>query len=263
MARESAKKTLIVALSICIVCSFLVSLTAVSLKGMQEENKKRERIKNIIAAAGIPDEYQNSEDFFKNNIIPIVVDMKTSRAVSPGKLPFNPEDFDLESVLKKPDLLIPVPTESDIAKIGKIPAYIVIYKVLKNDFVDKFIFPVYGKGLWSTMYGYIALDKDLRTVTGITFYQHGETPGLGGEIDNKKWKKSWSGKQAFDINGNMKIRVIKGKVKDNDPEKMYKINGLSGATLTTRGVNNTVNFWLGPKGYGPYLDYLRRKTGNE
>jgi len=133
----------------------------------------------------------------------------------------------------------------------------VIYKVLDDGEISKLILPIYGKGLWSTMYGFIALDRDLCTIKGFTFYEHGETPGLGGEVDNPRWKKSWLGKQAFDENGNCRIHVIKGKVDMNDTNAIYKVDGLSGSTLTTRGVDQTVRFWLGDWGYKPFLDKMR------
>jgi Na+-transporting NADH:ubiquinone oxidoreductase subunit C len=101
------------------------------------------------------------------------------------------------------------------------------------------------------------LENDLKTVSGITFYQHGETPGLGGEVDNPNWKGGWQGKQAFDDAGDVIIQVIKGKVMPGSPDADHQIDGLSGATLTARGVDNLVQFWLGENGYGPYLQQIR------
>ena len=106
--------------------------------------------------------------------------------------------------------------------------------------------------LWSTLYGFLALDARTFEIQGITFYQHGETPGLGGEIDNPKWKALWPGKRAFDENMNPVIEVVKGQASaDNE------VDGLSGATMTSRGVTNLLRFWLGENGYGPYLKWFR------
>jgi len=132
-----------------------------------------------------------------------------------------------------------------------------IYKVKAEKGFSKLILPVYGKGLWSTMYGFIALDKNLRTIKGFTFYEHGETPGLGGEVDNPLWKKLWIDKQAYDLDGKVIIKVIKGKVSSNDLRADHLIDGLSGSTLTTRGVDNLVRFWLGENGYSPFLRHLK------
>ena len=132
----------------------------------------------------------------------------------------------------------------------------VVYLAMQGGSMEKIILPVYGKGLWSTLYGFIALDRDLKTIRGITFYEHAETPGLGGEIDNPRWKNIWNGKQAFDEKGNLRIKVIKGIVDTSRQAAKYQIDGLSGATRTTHGVNALVRFWLGSDGYGPFLNKL-------
>jgi Na+-transporting NADH:ubiquinone oxidoreductase subunit C len=120
----------------------------------------------------------------------------------------------------------------------------------------KLVLPIVGKGLWSTMYGYLALDKDTRTVRGITFYEHGETPGLGGEVDNPKWKSQWDGRKAYDDEWNPEIKVIKGQA-GPAAENPYEVDGLSGATLTSRGVGNLVQFWLSEDGFKPFLEQFR------
>jgi Na+-transporting NADH:ubiquinone oxidoreductase subunit C len=102
----------------------------------------------------------------------------------------------------------------------------------------------------------LALESDLQTVAGIGFYEHAETPGLGGEIDNPNWKRSWIGKQAY-RSGERSISVIKGKADLSRPEGQYQIDGLAGATLTTRGVNNLVQYWLGSNGFQPLISYLK------
>jgi len=124
---------------------------------------------------------------------------------------------------------------------------------MKDGAVEKMILPIEGKGLWSTLYGFLALDADARTIRGITFYQHGETPGLGGEVDNPGWKARWAGRQAFDEQGEVRIEVLK-KEAGPPEEDPYHVDGLSGATITSRGVNELVRFWLGPNGFKPYIE---------
>jgi Na+-transporting NADH:ubiquinone oxidoreductase subunit C len=104
----------------------------------------------------------------------------------------------------------------------------------------------------------LALEADMQTVAGIGFYQHAETPGLGGEIDNPKWKSSWVGKQAYN-NNELVLSVLKGKADLSRPGSESQIDGLAGATLTTRGVNNLVQYWLGEQGFAPLISHL--KTG--
>ena len=98
--------------------------------------------------------------------------------------------------------------------------------------------------------------KDGTTINGLTFYDHGETPGLGGEVDNPKWKKQWVGEQAFK-NGKPHIDVVKGTA-PTGVSTDGKLDGLSGATLTANGVESLLNFWLGEHGYGPYVQTLSK-----
>jgi Na+-transporting NADH:ubiquinone oxidoreductase subunit C len=134
-----------------------------------------------------------------------------------------------------------------------------VYLVEQDGAVETVVLPVHGYGLWSTMYGYLALEGDGRTVKGITFYQHGETPGLGGEIDNPSWQAKWTGKQALDDSGRVLLQVVKGEPRGEGVE--HQVDGLAGATLTARGVENLARYWLGEQGFGPYL--ARLTSGNE
>lgn len=120
--------------------------------------------------------------------------------------------------------------------------------------VNKIVLPVYGTGLWSMMYAFVALDNDGNTVKGITYYDQGETPGLGGEVENPSWRQQWVGKQLFDDNGQPAIRVVKGGARQGD---VHGVDGLSGATLTSNGVQHTFDFWLGEHGFGPFLKKVR------
>jgi Na+-transporting NADH:ubiquinone oxidoreductase subunit C len=115
---------------------------------------------------------------------------------------------------------------------------------------------VRGAGLWSTLHGFLALENDLNTVAGLGFFEHGETPGLGGEVDNPNWKALWPGKKVYD-EGDAKIQLIKGSVDANTAEAEHKVDGLSGATLTSRGVTNLLQFWMGENGYKPFLSNLQ------
>jgi len=104
------------------------------------------------------------------------------------------------------------------------------------------------------MYAFVAIDKDGKTVKRIQYYDQGETPGLGGEVLNPLWTAKWEGKQLFNANGDVAIRVVKGGGQDKTPSG---IDGLSGATLTGQGVENTFQFWIGENGFGPFLKKLQ------
>jgi Na+-transporting NADH:ubiquinone oxidoreductase subunit C len=122
--------------------------------------------------------------------------------------------------------------------------------------ISKIVLPVHGYGLWSTLYGFISLEGDMSTVSGITFYEHGETAGLGGEVDNPAWKAIWQGKSLY-RNNEVALSVLKGAIPPGSANADYEIDGLSGATLTSRGVHNIVAYWMGDEGFGPVLADLR------
>jgi Na+-transporting NADH:ubiquinone oxidoreductase subunit C len=127
-----------------------------------------------------------------------------------------------------------------------------------DDGKTTFVLPISGKGLWSTIYGYLALDEDGNTVRGVTFYKHGETPGLGGEVENPAWCAQWQGKTILGDGGKLVgIEVKKGKVDPAKPaEKAHKVDGLSGATITSNGVTKFVKADL--EAFGAYLASVRK-----
>jgi len=256
MSRDSTAKLLTVALLLCLVCSILVSAAAVGLRQRQEENKLEEKRKNILLAAGLYEEERSIGELF-GRIEPRIVDLQTGRFLED----FDAASFDSRAAARDPGTSHPIPTEKDLAGIGSRPRYMDVYLVFDEGRLTQLILPVHGKGLWSTMYGFVSLADDLTTVRGLSFYEHGETPGLGGEIDNPAWKGQWPGKKIYDGEGKVRIEVVKGRV-DRDSEKaVYQIDGLSGATLTARGVGNLMRYWMGEDGYRPFLDALKKGGG--
>jgi len=261
MSQDSTAKTVGVATGICLFCSLFVSVAAVKLKPLQVANQKLDKVKNILQVANLADTVGKSEymALYEERIQPVMIELSSGDVVDDSQFDevLNLDNFDIRVFSGLDDYSQELDSETDIAGIRRQPLNMIVYQLLSNGAVEKLILPIYGKGLWSTLYGFLALEKDLQTVSGITFYQHGETPGLGGEVDNPNWKGSWQGKQAFDDTGNTIIEVIKGKVIPGSPGADHQVDGLSGATLTARGVDNLVQFWLGENGYGPYLKQLR------
>ncbi len=253
MARESVSKTFVVAIVLAAACSLLVSGAAIGLRSMQEANKVRDRKKNILIVAGLYDAKAAVEELFQQ-IEPRVVDLATGEYAAEDQ--FDPETFDQRAAAKDPNLSVTIPSEKDLAGIGRREKYSLVYLVKKDDKLDQVILPVDGKGLWSTLYGFLALDGDLNTVKGITFYEHAETPGLGGEIDNPTWKAKWAGKQVYDDKGGVQLVVVKGVADESSP---HQVDGLSGATLTSNGVTNIVKYWLGDDGFKKLLERLQAK----
>jgi len=259
MSNDSTKKMIIVALGVCLVCSILVSTAAVSLRGIQKENKELDKLKNILEAGDLLEPEADVRNIFNNKVEITMIDLQTGTVVPASELDaeLDPKTFDIKSIASSSEYGMRIPKDEDVADINRMPKIMAIYQVRIDGNIEKYILPIYGKGLWSTMYGFLALGSDLQTIKGITFYDHGETPGLGGEVDNPKWKAIWKGKKAFDENGDVAITVIKGTVDPDDPNAEHKVDGLSGSTLTTRGLDAMVKFWLGENGYGPFIQKLR------
>jgi Na+-transporting NADH:ubiquinone oxidoreductase subunit C len=152
---------------------------------------------------------------------------------------------------------VKIPPDRDIAQIRRRAKYAVVYLVKEEGQTKLILLPVHGYGLWSTMYAYVALERDANTIFGLRFYEQGETAGLGAEIDNPRWRNNWTGKVVYGEAEKPQIRVIKGAVAPGDPEAKFKIDGLAGATLTANGVTNLIHYWLGPEGFGTYLKKFR------
>jgi len=263
MSNDSTKKMIIVAIGVCLVCSVFVSSAAVLLHSRQEENKELDKIKNILIAGDLQADKGDVQKIFKEKVDIGLADLQTGAFLSQDQYneKLNPNTFDIKSMADDKEYGMSIPSDKDIAHIFRMPKYMPIYMIKAGQNVNKYILPFYGKGLWSTMYGFIALGSDLKTIEGLTFYDQGETPGLGGEVDNPKWKALWVGKQAFDAKGNVRITVIKGRVDPTSPDAKYEVDGLSGATLTTRGLDAMVKFWLSENGYGRFIK--QRKSQKE
>lgn len=265
MSNESTKKMFTVALGICLVCSILVSTAAVSLHSRQEQNKELDKVKNILIAGDLYNKDSDVKKVFENNVETKLINLETGQVVPEQEQneKLNPESFNIKDMATDPIYGKQIPGKKDIARIDVMPKFMTIYQIKNDNQVDKYILPIYGKGLWSTLYGFLALGHDLKTIQGITFYEHGETPGLGGEVDNPKWKQIWKGKSAFDENGDVAITVIKGTVDPTSPKAKYQVDGLSGSTLTTRGLDAMVKFWLSNEGYGPFIEHNKKEGIDE
>tara|TARA_Y100001954_G_scaffold217005_1_gene248775 strand:- start:283 stop:1056 length:774 start_codon:yes stop_codon:yes gene_type:complete len=253
---DSIIKTIAVAFSVCLVCSLVVSSSAVSLRDLQKENKLNDRRLKVLQVANIYDPSISISEQF-SQLESKYIDFESGRIFNEYQN-FNIDEYDQIVATKDPNLSTSVPASEDIAIIKNRENVGKIY-ILRDDInkIEKLILPIRGYGLWGTLYGYIAVENDFNTVSGIEFYEHKETPGLGAEVDNPKWKSSWKGKKIYN-NNEVALEVIKGKVESSDTNGIYKIDGLSGATLTSRGVTNMVAYWFSDSGYANLfreLDY--------
>jgi Na+-transporting NADH:ubiquinone oxidoreductase subunit C len=243
------------ACAVCLVCSIVVSTSAVALRERQDRNKVLDRQTQVLVVAGLlepgqPASPEEVERLFDESIRTSVIRLETGEL----EASVDAATYDQRKAAKDPATSQTAPANS--AGITRLPTYSLVYQRVEDDEVQSLILPIEGKGLWSTLYGFIALATDTTTIEGITFYEHGETPGLGGEIDNPGWKSTWVGRQAYDESWQPAVEVIKG-IAGPVADDPYRVDGISGATLTARGVSDLVRFWLSSDGYGPYLDGFR------
>ncbi len=247
--RDTVRKTILVAFTLCVVCSVMVSAFAVGLREVQDRNKAEDMQKNILQAAGIFDPARPVAEQFAR-FDKKLVDLETGEFVTDGGA-VDPESYDPRKAAGTPSLSVEIPAADDLAGIKRREKYAFVYQLMgEGGQVEQYVFPIYGKGLWSTLYGFMAVGPDLDTVKGITFYQHAETPGLGGEVDNPRWKALWPGKEIYGESGDVALAVVKGG--GSDPT--HDVDGLTGATITARGVGNLVKYWFGDDGFGPFIE---------
>lgn len=258
--RNHPAYTLAFSAAICIVCAVLVSTAAVSLRARQSINAEFDRKRNVLRAAGVMrlDEVLPREEVERRFAAfqVIAVDLRTGEQDAA----FDPTGYDPRRAQLNPMSSLPAPPND--AQITRVPYHALAYKkVDEQGRLELLVLPIEGKGLWSTMYGFVALGPDLRTIRGLAYYQHGETPGLGGEVDNPRWKALWPGRQAYDDQGRAAIEVVRGAAGPVDADP-HRVDGLSGATITSRGVTAMLRFWLGEPGFGRYIDRLKKEGAN-
>jgi Na+-transporting NADH:ubiquinone oxidoreductase subunit C len=259
MADEHPLKPFYSVLVLAFVCSALVAGAAVGLRPLQEANKALDQKKNILYAADLYDSEKSIEDMF-SPIETRMVDLETGNFVTEDVV--DPATFKQAKAAFTDEFGRSLTGEEDIAKIKRLEKYSVVYLVKNNGKTEQVILPVRGKGLWSTMYAYVALDGDMSTIRGVSFYAHGETPGLGGEIENKSWQKSWQEKKIYSDSGEVALGFAKGKSSATGAASTHEIDGLSGATLTTKGVESLMEFWFGDHGFKPFITTMKKENSN-
>jgi Na+-transporting NADH:ubiquinone oxidoreductase subunit C len=264
MERDSTFNTFKTAILLALVCSIAVSSLAVGLRSTQQLKKEEFRQQNILKAAGLlPDDSDISGSevgaLFRQHIKPVVLDFEEDKITK--RYAAGDAAIEVASALRDKKLSRAIDgsktTGRDIAGIRRRETYATIYEVRDDGQLKTLVLPIRGYGLWSTLWGFIAIDfshassdPTSLTVTGLTYYKHGETPGLGGEVDNPLWKGKWPGKRVYDANWHVNLEVAKNGEGD------YHVDAISGATLTSNGVSNMLSYWLGEYGYGPYVKSL-------
>ena len=251
---DSTQKTLLVTVIMCLLCSVVVSAAAVLLRPTQAANAALDRKRNIVQVAGLLTESGDVEAAFKN-VESRIVNLDTGEYSDQ----FKGIEYDQYAAAGNPELSTALDKKDDIAGIGRRARFAEVYLIGGSDNFKQIVLPVHGLGLWSTLYGFVSVDSDLTTISGLKFYNHAETPGLGGEVDNPVWQNKWKDKLAFNEAGEVKIEVVKGVVDPGNQNAAWQVDGLAGATLTSRGVSQLLRFWLDKQGFGVFLENLKQR----
>jgi len=235
--RQSNLYIVIYAAVLTIVCGGVLAWASEGLKEKQQANIDLEQKRNILSAVIELKEGENIAALYAKKVKALVVDYQGN--VKPG---LQPKDVVVAAEYKKPadQRLLPVyefKSETDSTKTE----YVVV--------------PVYGYGLWNNIWGFIALQSDMNTVQGVKFQHAGETPGLGARIESdEEVQNRYKGKTFFDGDKLMSITMMKGEGNDWSGDK-HKVDGMSGATLTGKGVNNMLADYL-----ACYQNYFKKSS---
>ena len=247
--KETFGKTVGFVLAVCVVCALLVSFSAVQLKPLQQANKLLDQQTKILEAAGLLE--KAGKDIVKTYnqfVVARMIDLDSGEFIEGDVINFDERR-------NSRDKAVSIKPENDIAGINRRSNTAVVY-LIKNDIggIDTVVLPIVGSGLWDLMFGYVGLESDLNTVKSVIYSDHKETPGLGAEVLNPKWKALWPGKKIYNDAGEVKAMLVKGGAKADD---IHGVDALSGATLTSNGVTHTFQFWFGKEGYGPFITKYR------
>lgn len=258
--KYSTRYTVFFAVLVAAVCSIFVASSVILLRPMQRDNQRFDRMRNVLRAAGLVKHDTEAtraeyEQLFKQRVLPIVVNLQTGEKVEG----IDPLVFDQNAVLS--DMQLSRQAPNNAARLTRLPLNGVVFQVVTDGQVEMVVIPVRGAGLWGQIYGYLALDADIRTIRGVSFNDHKETPGLGAEIENPAWTARWTGRQVADPDGKIRFEVFKGNVGTvaDDP---YRVDAISGATLTSQGVTQLIRFWVDDNGYGSFLKRFAAERGN-
>jgi len=232
--RQSNLYIVLYAAAITVVCGGALAFASISLRDKQQANIEHERKQNILATVIELKETDNVEELYANRIKEIVIDFQGNV----NNVKASSIDIANEYKKKPEERLLPVYEFRNVDDSTK---------------VDNAVMPVYGYGLWNYIWGFVALQSDLNTVQGVKFEHASETPGLGARITEVEIQARYKGKKVFEGEDLSSVVMMKGEGFDytNEP---HKVDGMSGATLTAKGVNNMLKDY-----FACYKNYLKKK----
>ncbi|MEX0957174.1 MAG: NADH:ubiquinone reductase (Na(+)-transporting) subunit C [Rhizobiaceae bacterium] len=256
LPNDSRVKTLGVAFLVALFCATAVSLTAVTLRPLQEANLQRERetrLADMIAA--LPGMADILRETGADTLETVIIELDTGTIADE----IDPAQFDYAAAQSNAEASTPLPAEADVAGIGRRPDHAPAYLLREGERLVLAVLPVYGSGYQSTIRAYLALEGDLNTIAALSIYEQGETPGIGTRITDAGWQDRWQGKQIADDTGAVGITAVQGGA----AEGPFEVDAIGGATRSSMGVSNLVRFWLGERGFGPFLEHLKAEEGQK
>jgi Na+-transporting NADH:ubiquinone oxidoreductase subunit C len=258
-SKDTPIRALLTVLVTAVVCSTIVSASVVLLRPIQLNNKLLERSGNILQLTGLMPagdgvEHEELLDLFKS-LDARVIDIDGAGLDSE----FDPYTFDGRKAAADPELSVAIPPGNDLAGLARRSRYQTVYLVWRDGALQRVVLPIRGAGMWSMLYGYIALESDFNTIAGVVFYEQAETPGLGDQIAKPYWQRKWVGKKLYDAAGEMLFHVAEGPVAEGSPAASHQVDALTGATVTANAVTALLRYWFGPNGYGPLLQRMREQ----
>lgn len=256
--RESVGRTLAVAGGVALICSLLVSAAVYWLRPFQLAYRSLEQNRAVLTAAGLArvDEALSDREIVERFLVleARIVDLDADAFAEAS--PTAAAGYDYRDAIDDPEQSVAIAAEHDVAGLGRRPRRMPAYVLRDAQGVELIVVPVYGRGMWSTVYGYVALGPDLSTVVGVRFHEHGETPGIGDRIQSPAWIAQWAGKRMFGNDGTLALRV---GTPAGDSAASDRIDAITGATVTVTAVDRLVRYWFGVDGYGPFLANLRAR----
>lgn len=258
MNNDSPLKALVVVTLTALVCSLLVTVTVVKLQPIQHAYQDIERNRFLVGISGLTDDAAALSDRDVISLYQALDARIVNLDVGALDEDYNPDTFDPWNAAADPTLSVAIPAHLDIAKLSRRSRLITIYLVKNNDDLNRIILPIHGQGMWSRLYGFIALKADLNTIEDVTFYAQAETAGIGDQILRPEWQSLWRGRKLYDEAGVVRFEISRTRVDPSSPQADFHVDAISGATVTTDAVSSSVSYWFGPHGFGPFLASYRR-----
>jgi Na+-transporting NADH:ubiquinone oxidoreductase subunit C len=249
LPNDNLSKTLVVAFLVAFIASIFVSIAAVTLRPFHLANLEAERQERLAAmVAALPGMGDILTGAGVDDMEAHIIDLTSGEFATH----IDPATFDQREAASDPTQSSPIPSDADVAGIKQRSDFAQVIILRKDGKLHLVVLPVRGIGYQSMLYAYLAIHADGNTIAGLTFYEQGETPGIGTRILEPEWLELWPGKQLVDENGEVRISVVRGEAVGE-----FEVDGISGATRTSNGVSNMLHFWLGDYGFGPFLTRLR------